>query len=152
MSDVVDVATRSRMMSGIRGTDTKLELLIRRGIHACGYRFRLYDKRLPGKPDLVFPKYQAVIFIHGCFWHTHDCFLFRWPASRTAFWTQKLIANRQRDEQNKDALLSMGWRVMTVWECILRKPGINRDQALNKVLHTIDRWICSKRQTAELRG
>lgn len=152
MSDVVDASTRSRMMAGIRGTDTKLELLIRKGIHARGYRFRLYDKNLPGKPDLVFPRYNAVIFIHGCFWHAHECHLFKWPASRKAFWYQKLSANRQRDEQIREALLSMGWRVMTIWECSIRKPGTNRDHELGSILDRIERWLYSDRKITDLHG
>lgn len=152
MSDVVDAATRSRMMAGIPGTDTKLELLIRKGIHARGYRFRLYDKNLPGRPDLVFPRYNAVIFIHGCFWHAHECYLFKWPASRTAFWRQKLTANRQRDEETREALLSLGWRVMTIWECAVRKPGANRNHELDNVLSRVERWLDSSRKIVDLHG
>ena len=93
MADVVDRKTRSRMMSGIRGKNTRPELLIRKGLHARGFRFRLHDKRLPGKPDLVLPKYSAVIFVHGCFWHGHDCHLFKWPQSRREFWRKKITRN-----------------------------------------------------------
>lgn len=117
MSDIVDPKTRSRMMSRIRGKDTKPEMLVRRGLHALGLRFRLHDRRLPGKPDLVFPKYRAVVFVHGCFWHGHDCPDFKWPKTREAFWREKILTNRARDERNIRELTSAGWRVFTFWEC-----------------------------------
>lgn len=120
MADVVDAATRSRMMAGIRGKDTRPEMILRRGLHARGFRYRLYDRRLPGSPDLVFPGRRAVIFIHGCFWHGHGCHLFRLPATRRAFWEAKIKGNRARDEAAEAALLAAGWRVLTIWECALK--------------------------------
>lgn len=126
MSDVVDKVTRSRMMSGIKGKDTKPELQIRQVLHRRGFRYRLHVSNLPGKPDLVFPKYHAVIQIHGCFWHRHQCHMFKWPKSRTGFWQEKINANALRDMQNDLLLAERGWRVLTVWECSmkgkLRKP------------------------------
>ena len=126
MSDVVDKVTRSRMMSGIKGKDTKPELQIRQALHQRGFRYRLHASNLPGKPDLVFPKYQAVIQIHGCFWHRHQCHMFKWPKSRTEFWREKINSNALRDLQNELLLAERGWRVLTVWECSLkgklRKP------------------------------
>lgn len=108
------------MMSGIRGRNTKPELQVRSGLHRMGYRFRLHDRRLPGRPDLVFPARQAVIEVRGCFWHGHDCHLFRWPGSRQEFWRSKITQNIARDELNRAALLHAGWRVAVVWECRLK--------------------------------
>jgi DNA mismatch endonuclease (patch repair protein) len=121
MADVVDKATRSRMMAGIRGKNTKPELLVRKFLHACGLRFRLNVKDLPGKPDLVFSKYKVVVFVHGCFWHHHDgCKYATIPSSRTDFWVNKLSDNVVRDEYQTAALEGLGWRVLVVWECELR--------------------------------
>jgi DNA mismatch endonuclease, patch repair protein len=117
---MVDTATRSRMMAGIRGKDTLPEMTMRRGLHARGFRFRLHDRRMPGSPDLVFPGRNAVIFVHGCFWHGHNCPLFRLPATRPEFWRAKIEGNTARDGAAEAALLAAGWRVLTVWECALR--------------------------------
>lgn len=121
MVDVVDRATRSRMMSGIRGKDTKPEILVRKALHARGFRYRLHVAGLPGKPDLVFPRYRAVLFIHGCFWHGHDCRYFRLPATRPEFWTQKIRGNQDRDRRQVQTLKEAGWRTLVVWECMTRK-------------------------------
>ena len=114
------------MMSGIKGKDTKPELVVRKSLFAKGFRYRLHDTRLPGKPDLVFPKYKAVIFIHGCFWHRHDCHLFKWPSTRPEFWRAKITRNTEVDKANYQSLSEMGWRILTIWECALkgktRKP------------------------------
>ncbi len=107
-------------MSGIRGKDTRPELLVRRFLHAQGFRFRLHDKRLPGKPDLVLPKWKTVVFVHGCFWHMHDCRYFKLPGTRTEFWREKLAGNRRRDEATRQQLEALGWRVLVVHECALR--------------------------------
>lgn len=123
MVDVLTPEQRQLNMSRIRGRDTKPEMLIRRGLHACGFRYRLQDRRLPGRPDLVFPRYRAVIFVHGCFWHGHDCPMFKLPATRREFWDVKIASNRSRDERTTAALLKLGWRVATVWECSLKGPG-----------------------------
>lgn len=121
MADIVDAATRSRMMSGIKGKDTKPEMAIRKMLHAAGFRYRLHDKRLPGKPDLVLPKYNTAIFVHGCFWHGHEnCPLFRLPGTRQEFWSDKIGGNVKRDQSNSRALLESGWDVVTVWECAMR--------------------------------
>ena len=96
-------------------------MVIRQGLHAMGYRFRLHDRRLPGRPDLVFPSRRAVLFIHGCFWHGHDCRLFRWPATRPEFWREKISGNVARDTRVRAELSALGWRVMDVWECMLRR-------------------------------
>jgi DNA mismatch endonuclease, patch repair protein len=100
------------MMAGIGPANTKPEMLIRRGLHALGYRYRLHVKGLPGKPDLVFPGRRAAIFVHGCFWHGHDCTLFRWPATREDFWRNKIAGNINRDRKTAALLLDQGWRVL----------------------------------------
>jgi DNA mismatch endonuclease (patch repair protein) len=109
-------------MAAIKGKDTKPELLIRRSLHARGLRYRLHDRKLPGRPDLVFQKYRAVLFVNGCFWHGHDCPMFRWPQTRPKFWREKISGNISRDIRNEDALKEMGWRVGIVWECALKGP------------------------------
>ena len=122
MVDVVDKETRSRMMSGIRGKDTKPELVARRYLHGRGLRFRLHVASLPGKPDMVFPKYRAVVFVHGCFWHRHrDCKFATTPAIRNGFWVKKLQDNVDRDQYQVNVLQELGWRVFVVWECELRE-------------------------------
>lgn len=114
------------MMAGIGPADTKPELIIRRGLHALGYRFRLGAKYrpggrlLPGRPDLVFPGRRAVILVHGCFWHGHACHLFRWPASNNEFWRDKITGNMDRDRRVREQLSASGWRVLEVWECTLK--------------------------------
>lgn len=123
MVDVLTPEQRQLNMSRIRGRDTKPEMLIRRGLHARGLRYRLQDRSLPGRPDLVFPRHHAVILVHGCFWHGHDCPMFRLPATRREFWSAKIEANRNRDVKAHDALLGLGWRVLTVWECSLKGKG-----------------------------
>ena len=111
------------MMAGIKGKNTKPELVIRSALHRLGFRFRLYRSDLPGKPDLVFPKHKAVIFIHGCFWHGHDCHLFKWPKTKSEFWHHKINANIARDRRQLIALVDDGWRVATIWECAVKGRG-----------------------------
>lgn len=111
------------MMAGIRGKDTRPEMILRRGLHARGFRFRLHDRRLPGSPDLVFPGRRAAVFVHGCFWHGHACPLFRLPATRQEFWRAKIEGNAARDKAAEAALLADGWRVFTIWECALKGRG-----------------------------
>nr|WP_174505646.1 DNA mismatch endonuclease Vsr [Acinetobacter sp. Marseille-Q1620] len=122
MTDIVDSITRSRMMSNIKGKNTKPEILIRCLLHRHGFRFRIHRKDLPGKPDIVLPKYNAIIFIHGCFWHGHqNCRLFKLPTSRTEFWEVKISKNRENDLKVKGLLLNSGWRICTIWECAIRR-------------------------------
>lgn len=120
MTDIVSAEKRSEMMSGIRSKDTRPELQVRQYLHSRGFRFRLHDPKLPGKPDIVMSKRGTVIFVHGCFWHWHDCRYFKLPMSRTPFWREKLAGNKQRDSQNRMKLEEMGWRVIVVYECALR--------------------------------
>ncbi|AWT13132.1 very short patch repair endonuclease [Stenotrophomonas maltophilia] len=129
MVDSLTPEQRSAQMSRIRGSNTKLEVLVRKGLHARGLRYRLGGARLPGRPDIVLPKYHAVVFVHGCFWHGHDCPLYRLPKTRPEFWSDKIDKNKARDQRVVQQLESLGWRVLTVWECSLR--GVRAlDQAL----------------------
>lgn len=121
MIDVVDTATRSRMMAGIGARDTLPEHAVRRYLHAAGLRFRLHDRKLPGRPDLVFPARKTVVFVHGCFWHRHaGCRFATTPATRPAFWQRKFMSNVDRDRRVVESLSFMGWRVLVVWECEIR--------------------------------
>lgn len=149
MTDVVDKNTRSRMMSGIRRSDTKPELQVRSLLHRAGYRFRLHDRSLPGSPDLVLRKYQAVIFVHGCFWHGHTCHLFKWPATRPLFWQQKISANVVRDQRATDDLHGLGWRTLIVWECALK--GRHRLPP-DDMLKMLSSWLSSDQVNSEISG
>jgi DNA mismatch endonuclease (patch repair protein) len=117
--DTVDQATRSRIMKSVGQKDTGAETILRSTLHEAGFRYRLHVRTLPGSPDIVFPRFGAVIFVHGCYWHSHGCFKSTVPKSSRAFWTEKFKANRTRDKRNIDLLLEHGWRVMVVWECTL---------------------------------
>ena len=111
------------MMAGIKGKDTRPEMLVRRYLHGRGLRFRLHDNRFPGKPDLVFPKYRTIVLVHGCFWHRHpNCRFATTPASNASFWGMKLSDNVTRDNYQIAALTAQGWRVVVVWECELKEP------------------------------
>lgn len=149
MADVVTADVRSRMMSGIRSTNTRPEMTLRRGLHAAGFRFRLHDRRLPGKPDLVFPRFGAVLFAHGCFWHGHDCHLFRLPSTRTEFWQAKIDRNRAVDRRSEDALRAMEIRTGIVWECALKG---RTKLPLENVLGTCAAWLRGAEQHLEIRG
>ncbi|PKM04665.1 MAG: very short patch repair endonuclease [Gammaproteobacteria bacterium HGW-Gammaproteobacteria-6] len=118
--DIVSKQKRSEMMSNIGAKNTKPELLVRQILHSRGYRFRLHSAKLPGKPDITLRKHNTVIFVHGCFWHGHDCAIFRLPKTRTEFWRDKIEANRVRDKRNIEILLSKSWRILIVWECALK--------------------------------
>ncbi len=123
MVDIVDRATRSRMMSGIRGKDTTPERIVRSYLHRQGLRFSLHGRQLPGRPDLVLPKHGVVVFVHGCFWHRHPgCRYAYHPKTRKTFWSAKFNENVARDRRNVRALRAMGWQVFVVWECAL-SPG-----------------------------
>jgi len=118
MADIMSSSARGRLMSRIRGKDTMPELRVRRYLHSRGLRFRLHVKDLPGKPDLVFPRYRTVLFVHGCFWHQHPgCRYAVMPATNAEFWKSKLEGNVLRDHRHAAALESLGWRVLVVWEC-----------------------------------
>jgi DNA mismatch endonuclease, patch repair protein len=147
--DIVDAATRSRMMAGIKGKNTKPELVVRRGLHALGFRFRLHDRGLPGAPDIVLSRWRAVIFVHGCFWHAHNCALFRWPGTRREFWQHKIGRNKERDAEAEAALDRAGWRVLKIWECSMRGPGrIGADAGIALAAD----WLRSDQRGGEIRG
>jgi DNA mismatch endonuclease (patch repair protein) len=125
MADFVTPDKRSKIMRGVKQAHTQPELLVRRALHAGGYRFRLHRKDLPGRPDIVLPKYRLAIFVHGCFWHQHaGCKDGRLPASNEAYWTPKLRRNTERDKEKAAALEAAGWHVATVWECEARVPAV----------------------------
>jgi DNA mismatch endonuclease (patch repair protein) len=149
MTDVHTKAQRSKNMSAIRSKDTRPEMLIRRGLHQRGFRYSLHHRKLPGHPDLVLKKHNAVVFIHGCFWHGHDCPLFKWPATRAEFWRAKIQRNREVDARAVEELRREGWRVLSIWECALkgrwRRP-------LEDVLDQTCRWLSSKAGEEEIRG
>lgn len=136
-------------MAAIRGRNTKPELLIRSGLHRLGYRFRVNRKDLTGKPDIVLSRFNAVIFVHGCFWHGHDCPMFQLPGTRTDFWATKIGANQMRDETVSSALLSDGWRIATVWECALKGKG---RLDLQELLTRLTLWLEGHETLLEIRG
>jgi DNA mismatch endonuclease, patch repair protein len=147
--DIVDKAIRSRMMAAIKGKNTKPELVVRRALHAAGFRFRLHVRKLPGKPDIVLKKYNAAIFVHGCFWHGHTCEQFRWPKSRQEFWRSKITGNQIRDAEVTKMVLAEGWRILLIWECALRGkdlPGATR------VANRCGKWLQSNSVYAEIAG
>ena len=136
MADIVDRATRSRMMAGIRGRNTRPEMALRQALHARGLRYRLHDRKLPGTPDLVFRRFGAVCFVHGCFWHRHaECPYATIPATRTEFWLAKFEANVKRDRRDRHDLLHAGWRVAVIWECALRK------EIRPRLISNLERWL-----------
>ncbi|AUH35761.1 very short patch repair endonuclease [Paracoccus tegillarcae] len=148
-ADIVSTSVRSRMMAAVKGKNTKPELAIRSALHGRGFRFRLHRKDLPGRPDLVFTCRNAVIFVHGCFWHGHDCHLFRWPKSRQDFWREKIGSNIERDRHQCEALAEAGWRIGIVWECALK--GKTR-LPFDSVVDQCAMWLKSDIKTLEVSG
>lgn len=147
--DIVSSEKRSQMMAGIKAKNTKPEMVIRQRLHALGYRYRLHEAKIPGKPDIVLKKYNALIFIHGCFWHGHECDLFRLPKTRTEFWHNKIEENRRRDDRVLSELLASGWRIAIIWECAIRgKNRINFDGLIDGLCE----WIQSDRHFIEYAG
>jgi DNA mismatch endonuclease (patch repair protein) len=145
MVDVVEPSIRSKMMAGIRGRNTGPELALRSALHRRGFRFRLHERSLPGRPDIVLPRWKAVIDVHGCFWHRHPgCRYATTPATRPDFWGTKFASNVERDRRNRDALLVSGWRVATVWECTMR--GDRAEQTAD----ALAAWIEGREPTLEL--
>ena len=131
MTDIVNAEKRSEIMSRIKGRNTTPELAVRRIAHGLGFRFRLHRRDLPGSPDLVFPRYRTIVFVHGCFWHRHDgCRYAYRPKSRIQFWTKKFEENVARDARNEAALRDLGWRVVVIWECETRDQGAVRARLL----------------------
>ena len=137
MADVHTPEVRSYNMSRIKAKDTKPEELVRKYLFAAGLRYRKNDKRLPGKPDIVFPRYRTVVFVNGCFWHGHEgCKYFKWPGSNKEFWEQKIRSNQERDERKKQELQNQGWYVITIWECTLKSDA---ESTLSTLLDEIKR-------------
>jgi DNA mismatch endonuclease, patch repair protein len=149
VADVHDAQTRSKNMAAIKGGDTKPELTVRRALHSLGLRYRLHARELPGKPDLIFPRYRAAVFVHGCFWHHHDCHLFKWPSTRTEFWQQKIGRNVANDERAIRLLQEQGWRVAVVWECALK--GRTRLDAA-KTMQRLAKWVTSSDILLTIKG
>ncbi len=148
MADVVDPRTRSRMMSGIRGKNTKPEIVVRRALFSAGFRFRLHRRDLPGAPDVVLPGRRVAVFIHGCFWHQHmACRYAKLPSTSPEFWKTKLEGNSVRDRKDAEALLAAGWRVLTVWECATRDRKI-----LPLLPELLTEWIRGQERAGEIRG
>lgn len=136
-------------MAAIRGQDTKPEILIRKGLHALGFRYRTHAKGLLGKPDLVFTRYKAVVFINGCFWHRHDCHMFKWPLTRPEFWQEKIGRNAENDVRNLEKLSAAGWRIATVWECAVRgRTRIGADASVQLLAE----WLRSGDESVTIRG
>lgn len=140
MADVHSPKVRSYNMSQIRGKDTKPEELVRKYLFSQGFRYRKNDSRLPGKPDIVLPKYRTVIFINGCFWHKHEgCRFFVWPKNNADFWRKKILSNVERDQRNYAELQQLGWNIIVVWECELKKELLLK--TLNKIVQGITRKV-----------
>jgi DNA mismatch endonuclease (patch repair protein) len=149
MADIITPERRSALMSRIKVKDTGIELAVRHGLHALGFRYRLHDSKLFGRPDIALPKYQVVVFVHGCFWHGHHgCPYFRLPKTRADFWQEKINRNRLNDIKNLSALQQAGWRVATVWECALRGPHCDTSM----VVQTLGNWIRGTGPTLEISG
>ena len=147
MADKVDAETRSWMMSGIRGKDTRPEIRVRQILHRLGLRFRLHGAKLAGKPDIVLKRFSAVVLVHGCFWHGHGCSMFRWPATRPEFWREIIERNRLRDQKTTAELRNAGWRVATMWECAIRGAGRLDDEARGMSLF---HWLHGDSDSLEL--
>lgn len=150
MADHVSEAKRSAIMASVAGKNTQPEHFIRKLLFGMGYRFRLHDKKLPGKPDIVLKKYNAIILVNGCFWHGHTCHLFKGlPKTKTDFWQAKISKNKSRDLSNISKLQSLGWRTCIVWECALkRKHRLSTDS----IVELLEGWLNSTDQTLEIYG
>ena len=125
-------------MARIRGKDTRPEVALRKALFALGLRYRIHPSAIPGKPDIVFPRHRAVVFVNGCFWHGHDCHLFKWPKNNAAFWRKKIERNMLRDLQVRQELAAAGWRELTIWECSVRKAPATRFAV---VARSVMRWL-----------
>lgn len=148
MADVVDKTTRSRMMSGIQGKNTRPEMFLRKGLHAMGYRFRLHVKDIPGSPDLVFPKYRALVVVHGCFWHGHGCRYSKMPSTNSDFWRDKIESNKLRDARVLNLQILSGWRCLIVWECSVRK--CLKQSPSGSLLRMVSLWLKSHSKQASI--
>jgi len=138
MADFLSTAERSVRMALIKGKNTTPELMLRSALHKSGFRFRLHDRDLPGKPDIVMPRFKTIIFVNGCFWHGHHCQKDRAPVTNSNYWLNKILANRKRDAKNIHELRALGWRVIVVWECTIRTK--------NSLQKTVN-YICNRLAT-----
>lgn len=136
MSDIFSLQKRSAIMSKIGGKNTKPEILVRKFIFSKGFRYRINVKTLPGKPDIVLPKYKTAIFVNGCFWHGHNCKKGKSPSSNIDFWKEKISNNKSRDDKNSDLLIKLGWKVIIIWQCEISKID-DRIKIFNKLLEDI---------------
>jgi DNA mismatch endonuclease (patch repair protein) len=148
--DTVSQEIRSRMMAAVPSKNTTVEFSIRRRLFACGFRYRLHARDLPGRPDMVFPKYHAVVFVHGCFWHNHGCRFSRLPDTRREWWKKKLKGNRRRDAIVLSKLKDFGWRTLVIWECSFRVLALDRGKALDRVVRSTARFLLSRKQVMEI--
>lgn len=147
MTDVHDPITRSRNMSAITCRNTHPEIILRKALHKAGFRYSLKNQKFLGRPDIIFPKYKAVIFVHGCFWHHHQCHFFQWPKTNPEFWKEKIKKNENRDQLNQKNLLTSGWRVGVIWECSLKgKTSISIDILIG----LITSWLESNKNKIEI--
>jgi DNA mismatch endonuclease (patch repair protein) len=145
--DTVNREVRSRIMSRVGQKNTGAEMILRKALHRLGLRYRLHDRRLPGSPDLVFPRFRAAVFVNGCYWHSHGCYRSTVPKSAQEFWNEKFRANRARDERNVSLLREAGWRVLTVWECAVRGKTARPNVGL-----TVQSWLHSRSGLSEISG
>ncbi len=149
MMDVVSSKKRSQMMAGIHARNTKPEIAIRRLLHKSGFRFRIHNDELPGKPDIVLKKYRAIIFVHGCFWHRHQCHLFKWPKTRAEFWKTKINRNVLNDKKAIRDLHIADWRICVVWECSVKGTKKKSSSHMEKL---IKNWLDSNKNMVEISG
>lgn len=147
LPDIVDRETRSRMMSGIRSRNTRNEIIVRKKLFSRGFRYRINDRKLPGTPDIVLQKYNAIIFIHGCFWHGHSCTLFRLPSTNIQFWNDKISGNQKRDKLVIAKLRENSWRIAIIWECALKGE---KEIAIDDIIERLADWIKGNRELLEI--
>lgn len=149
MADIVSPEKRSKMMSGIRSGNTRPEIMVRKALFSLGYRYRSHPKDLPGKPDIKLPKYRSVVFINGCFWHGHDCHLFKMPSTRREFWEKKINGNQDRDKAVLKEYDDIDWRTACIWECAIRGKG---SIGLEKTIASLTKWLHNCNKHVDIRG
>jgi DNA mismatch endonuclease (patch repair protein) len=145
--DVHSTAVRSKNMRAIKSKNTRPEIFIRQLLHGLGFRFRIHITNLPGTPDIVLRKYKAIIFVHGCFWHGHNCHLFKLPKTRTKFWLNKINDNARRDKKAYQELTHRGWKILYIWECALKGK---RKLEVTRLKETIEEWLMAIKYSAEI--
>lgn len=138
------------MMAAVKGRNTKYEVALRKRLFSKGFRYRVNSRKLPGRPDIVLSKHKVVIFVNGCFWHYHKCHLSRIPKTRSEWWQKKLEGNRQRDSKNLELLMNAGWRILIIWECSFRHPGVSRETEYNRIIEIATDFILSDASRLEI--